>query len=204
MRDYEALVSASTPITPELLTQFAASYGQDLPDLKGRDRITDKNPWNFDAVGLILRLFPGARIVHVRRNPVETGLSIFRNEFPKFQTFTGRLQDIGHYYGECARLMAHWERLAGDRLMTVQYENFAGHFAAAAPALLEYCGLAWEEGCGNFQGQKRAIATLSTVQAREPVSDRSGRAPRYERHLAPLVDALSAAGVDLETGALRR
>lgn len=202
MREYEASVVSSAAITPQLLSQLATSYLQDLPQLKGRDRITDKNPWNFDAVGLILKLFPEAHFVHVRRNPVETCWSIFRNEFPKFQTFTQRLEDIGHYYGEYARLMAHWERLAGARLTTIQYEDFVAGFDAAAPALLASCGLAWEENCRHFQSQPRAIATISTVQAREAVSDRSGRARRYDRHLAPLIDALTAAGVNLQTGEL--
>ena len=203
MHEYLSIVAGAPPIPTDRLTQFAKGYFADLGDLGGADHITDKNPWNFDAVGLILRVFPNACIIHVRRNPVETGLSIFRNEFPKFQTFTHRLGHIGHYYGEYARLMAHWERVASERLITIQYESFAAHFDDAAPALLRACDLEWEEACRHFQVTKRAIATLSTVQAREPVVDRSGRARRYQRHLAPLIDALTAAGVDLGTGAAR-
>ena len=90
-------------------------------------------------------MFPDARIIHVRRNPVETGLSIFRNEFRKFLPFASRLEDIGHYYGEYARLMAHWERVLGDRFTTIQYEDFVAQFETAAPALLAACGLEWEE-----------------------------------------------------------
>ena len=200
MGEYVSMAATAAGIPRQTLSRFEQAYFQGLPDLRGADHITDKNPWNFDAIGLILMLFPHARIVHVRRNPIETGLSIYRNEFPKFQAFTHRLDHIGHYYGEYARLMAHWERVAGERVTTIQYESFAANFDEAAPALLQACGLGWQEACRHFQTSKRAIATLSTVQAREPVADRSGRAQRYERHLAPLVDALSAAGVDLRTG----
>ena len=80
------------------------------------------------TLGLILGLFPQARIIHVRRDPVETGLSIYRNEFPKFATFAHRLADIGHYYGEYARLMAHWDSVLKGRFMTVQYEELVADF----------------------------------------------------------------------------
>ncbi|HYM34403.1 MAG TPA: sulfotransferase, partial [Steroidobacteraceae bacterium] len=145
------------------LSQLVRRYFAGLPDLHAFECVTDKNPWNFDAIGLILTLFPRAKIVHVRRNPIETCLSILRNEFTKFQPFTQHPDHIGHYYGQYARLMNHWERIADDRLITIQYENFAAHFANAAPALIRSCGLEWEESCGTFQKSNRVIATLSTV-----------------------------------------
>lgn len=162
--------------------------------------VTDKNPWNFDAIALVLRLFPDARIIHVRRNPVETGFSIFRNQFPKLQPFANRLEDIGHYYGEYARLMAHWQRIAGTRFTTVQYEEFVHDFDTAGPALLAACGLDWEESCRNFWKSRRVISTMSTVQARRPPESGMGRADLYATHLAPLAAALRDSGVDLQTG----
>jgi hypothetical protein len=153
-------------------------------------------------VGLIARLFPAAKIVHVRRNPLETGLSIFRHEFTKFWPFAHRLEDIGHFYGQYAQLVAHWERVLPERFVTIQYEDLATDFAARAPALVPACGLAWEAQCLNFQTAQRAISTFSAVQAREPVSLRNGKAERYRRHLDVLADALRAGHVDLTTGAL--
>ncbi|MFO1394375.1 MAG: sulfotransferase [Steroidobacteraceae bacterium] len=202
-REYLALVAASSPLTAELRTNFVRACTDQLPDLGAADHYTDKNPWNFDAVGLILTLFPDAHVVHVRRNPIETGLSIYCHEFTKFQPFTQRLDHIGHYYGQYARLMSHWERVAGDRMTTIQYEAFAADLDRTAPALLRACGLEWEDGCRTFQRSGNVIATLSAIQVRRPVSPRSGRVRRYERHLGPLVEALEAAGVDLETGAVR-
>jgi hypothetical protein len=201
-REYLARAAQARDVPAATCANLVRAYFDQLPQLHGRDHITDKNPWNFDAVGLILSLFPNAHLIHVRRNPLETGLSIYRHEFPKFQPFTQRLEHIGHYYGQYARLMAHWQHLAGERMTTVQYEDFVADFAHAAPALVRACGLEWEEPCANFQARASVIATLSAVEAREPVTDRSGRARRYARHLQPLVAGLTAAGVDLETGEL--
>jgi tetratricopeptide (TPR) repeat protein len=200
-REYLRLVAELRPVTEETWTNFQRAYLDRLPELGAADHITDKNPWNFDAVGLILALLPDAHVIHVRRNPVETGLSIYSHPLPKFQSFAQRLEHIGHYYGQYARLMRHWEQLAGDRMTTIQYEDFAADFDRAAPALLDACGLGWEEDCRNFQHSERVIATLSAMQVRRPVKRAAGRARRYERHLRPLVEALQSAGVDLATGA---
>lgn len=199
----EACLTGGALPNPAQCRQWAADYLQEAPAAGAADHLTDKHPLNFEAVGLIARLFPDAPILHVRRNPRETALSIFRHEFSKFWTFAHRLEDIGHYYGQYARLMAHWERIHPGRVLTLQYEDLARDFDAAIPAVLTWCGLDWEPQCGGFQSAPRPISTFSAVQAREPVTIRIGKADRYQRHLAPLLDALEAAGVDPETGALR-
>jgi tetratricopeptide (TPR) repeat protein len=178
-------------------------YQREAP-VPGRriDRITDKHPLNFEAAGLIARLFPTAPMIHVRRNPIETGWSIFHHEFSKFWTFAHRLDDIGHFYGQYARLVEHWERTLGRRFVTVQYETLVADFEREARRIVAECGLDWEQRCLDFQTADRAITTFSAVQAREPVESRNGAATRYRARLGPLVQALQAAGVDLETGAL--
>lgn len=202
LREYLALHEAQRSPDERTLQEWAKAYFAELPDLAAADHSTDKHPLNFEAAGLITRLFPHAVIVHVRRNPVETCLSLYRQEFNKLWTFAHRLADIGHHYGHYARLVAHWERALPGRFVTIQYEDFVTSFERAAPELVQACGLAWEPQCLQFQSTPRAIVTFSTVQAREPVKLGNGRAKRYERHLAPLVDALNRAGVDLTTGAL--
>lgn len=163
----------------------------------------DKHPRNLEAAGLITRLFPDARIVMLRRNPVETGLSIFRQEFSKYWEFAHDLADIGHFQGGYARLMAHWASvLPASNVTTIQYEEFVGDFEAQARALVEFCGLEWDPACLDYANSPRAIATFSSVEVRDAVSLRQ-HAPRYAAHLGPLVSALQDAGVDLATGALR-
>jgi Flp pilus assembly protein TadD len=183
--------------------RWRAYVRQQLPKHAAASAVTDKNPWNFDAVALILGLFPDARIIHVRRNAVETCFSIYRNEFSKLVRFTNRLEDIAHYYGEYARVMAHWDRVAGDRIMTIQYEDFVRRLDESVPELITACGLDWEEGCRRFWEKERPVSTISTMQVRRPPSKPSTRAQAYHMHLGPLVHALESMSVDLETGGLR-
>ncbi len=199
----EAKKAGPSQISAQRWRDWVKAYWYDLPDVGGADHVTDKNPFNFEAVGLIVQLFPSAKIVHLRRNPIETGLSIFRNEMPKFVSFANRLEDIGHYYGQYARLVAHWERALPDGFQTIQYEDFVADFDRAAPALLATCGLNWEEACGEHDKHSRPIATFSAVQVRDAVRPQEERARQYEPYLKPLVDTLDAAGVDMTTGALR-
>jgi tetratricopeptide (TPR) repeat protein len=185
-----------------VLENWARAYFRDLPNIGSADHVTDKHPRNFEAAGLIARMLPNAVIVNVRRNPVETCLSIYRQEFNKHWTFAHRLADIADYYRRYAQLVAQWERTLPGRFVTIQYEDFASDFARAAPALLQACGLSWQPQCLEFQKTPRAIATFSTVQARSAVALGNGRAERYAKHLGPLIAALSGAGIDLQTGAL--
>lgn len=188
---------------PETTRQrWREAFWRELPEAGGRAAVTDKNPWNFDALGLILELFPDARVIHVRRDPVETGLSIFRNEFPKFASFAHRLEDIGHYYGQYARLMSHWQTVLHDRFLTIQYDDLVADDARAVPELLQFCGLEWEDACRDFSSSKRVIGTMSAVQARRPLTAfRQGRSGRYAPYLSPLIAALRRACVDLRSGA---
>lgn len=180
--------------------EWRASYRRLWPEHGDALAVTDKNPWNFDAIGLILALFPNARVIHVRRNAVETAFSIWRNEFSRLLRFTHRLEDIGHYYGEYARVMAHWERICGASFRTIQYEEFVARFDEAAPELVAYCGLEWDEACASFWTSDRTVSTISTMQVRKPPKRASARSEAYAAHLGPLVESLRSMGVDLETG----
>jgi len=189
------------------LQDWAKFYFRDLPDATdrgGADHITDKHPRNFEGAGFITRLLPNAVIAHVRRNPVETCLSIYRQDFNKHWTFAHRLTDIAEYYVRYAHLVAQWERvLPREKFFTIQYEDFVADFANAAPKLVQACGLEWEPQCLEFQKNEHPIATFSAVQARGPVALGEGRARRYEKFLGPLIAALEAGGIDLQTGALK-
>jgi tetratricopeptide (TPR) repeat protein len=193
----------SASLTQQRLQQWSRQYLEQLPrqTLPG-SRITDKHPLNFQAAGLIARLFPHAAIIHVRRHPLETALSIYCHEFEKHWDFATSLEHIGHFYGQYARLMAHWQHVLGPRLVTIDYERLAGSMASEAPALLQACSLEWEEACLVPHQSPQRIATLSAVQARQPVLVRNHRASLYAGYLEPLTTALRAAGVDPDSGAL--
>lgn len=183
--------------------RWAEAYLAGVGDLGGRDHLTDKMPRNLEAVALIDRLFPDAPIVLVRRDPVETCLSLYRQEFSRDWTFAHDLSDLGRAYGLSARLAAHWTRTRPGRLIEVQYEALAADFEAEARRIVTACGLDWDPACANPAASPRPIATFSTVSARAPVRVMNGRAQAYRAHLGPLIEALEAEGVDLTTGALR-
>lgn len=185
-------LNANRTVTHEQLQKLARIYLDEGPARDGV--ITDKNPLNFEAVGLIMRLFPNAVVIHMRRDPLETGLSIFRHEFAKFWRFAHRLEDIGHFYAHYNMLVEHWQRVYPERFITVQYEDFASNFASGVKQVVAGCGLEWEDACEHYQDSAPVIATLSAVQAREPVSVRRGKADLYAGHLGPLREALEAFG----------
>lgn len=167
--------------------------------------VADKQPSNVFSVGLAARLFPAARFIHIRRNPVETGLSIHRRHFTQAWPFTTDLVDVAHYYAEHLRIAEHWATAFADRFAFVQYEDLVGSFEPEMRRLIAFCGLEWNAACLSFEEQDRAVMTFSAAQVREGLtSSRLSSAGPYRKRLAPLIDAFDALGVDLETGARRR
>ncbi len=164
--------------------------------------LADKQPANFQSIGLIRLLFPEAKIIHIRRAPMETGFSIFRRNFSRQWPFAHDLTTIGHYYGLYADLMAHWEAMHEDAIAFVQYEDLVADFEGHLRRLLERCGLPWDDSCLRFHEADRPVITFSAVQVREgPSKSHLGAAEPYLEFLEPLREALIAADVDLATGA---
>lgn len=194
-------IDNSGVLTADERRAFAARYLAGAP--RGARHFTDKNLLNIDAIGFLVQVFPAAKIVNVRRAPLECGLGIYRQDFLKFWTYATSLEDIGRRYGQYARLVAHWEKFYADRFLTVQYETFTDNFEEEARRLIAFCGLGWEAACLDFQSAERIAATISAAQVREPVKKRAGRAEAYAKYLGPLRASLDKAGVDLETGALK-
>lgn len=167
--------------------RWREDYWRELPELGHALAITDKNPWNVDAIGLILQLFPQARILHLSRDPRETGLSIFRNEFPKFATFATRLEDIAHYAAQQGRLIGHWSRILSGRFLALRHEEVVADIEGSLRRVLDFCGLDWEARCLDFRDDPRPVATMSAVQVRAAPGALALRARRYAAHLGPLL-----------------
>lgn len=181
---------------------WARAYLEGLDALEGRDHVTDKMPRNLESVGLITRLFPDAPILLIRRDPVETCLSLYRQEFSRDWSFAHDLVDLGRAYGLSARFAAHWARVLPGRMIEVRYESLAAEYDSEAHRILAACGLDWDPACANPAASPRPIATFSTVSARAPVRVMNDRSA-YRPLLGPLIETLEAEGVDLRTGALR-
>ncbi len=154
-------------------------------------RVTDKMPRNFLFIGLIALAMPNARIIHCRRSPMDTCLSCFTLHFPRGQEFSYDLAELGAYYRLYRRLMDHWHRVLPGRIFDIDYEDVVADPARKARELIDACGLEWDEACLDFHRTKRQVMTASATQVREPVHTRSvARWRRFERHLAPLREAL--------------
>ena len=151
----------------------------------------DKMPNNFHHIGLIHLILPNARIIDARRHPMAGCFSCYAQLFARGQTFTYDLVDLGRYYRDYARLMDHWDEVLPGRVHRVQYEHMVDDTEAQIRALLDYCGLEYEEQCLRFYETGRAIRTPSAEQVRQPVYRQGLEHWRnYEKHLAPLKEAL--------------
>jgi tetratricopeptide (TPR) repeat protein len=158
---------------------------------RGAPRFVDKMPNNFASIGLLALALPNARFVNARRHPLDTCLSCFRQLFARGQPFTYDLTEIGEYYLEYEKMMAHWHAVLPGRVLDVQYEDVVADLEGQARRLLDHCGLPWEDACLRYWETERAIRSASSEQVRLPIYDTSiGRWHRYERELAPLIEIL--------------
>ena len=176
------------------LRRLGQAYLASLPALPtGKSRLTDKTTANFWYVGLIRLIFPGARVIHTVRDPVDTCLSCFSKLFTSGQAFTYDLGELGRYYRCYSELMDHWRTvLPAGAMLDVRYEEVVENLEQQVRRLLEFCGLSWDDRCLSFHQTARTVATASTVQVRRPLYDSSvGRWRRYEKHLGPLLAELS-------------
>ncbi len=157
----------------------------------GRPFFIDKMPNNFAHVGLIHLMLPGARIIDARRHPLGCCFSGFKQHFARGQAFTYDLTDIGHYYADYVELMAHFDAVLPGRVHRVFYEAMVEAPEREVRALLDYCGLPFEEGCLRFYENDRAVRTASSEQVRRPIfTEGVDQWRNYEPWLDPLKTAL--------------
>jgi len=158
------------------------------------DRITDKLPGNFRLLGLIHLALPNARIIHVRRDPLDTCLSCFSKLFTGRQPFAYDLGELGRYYRAYESLMAHWRSVLRPAVMLeVRYEDLVADLAPQARRIVAHCGLEWDERCLVFHQTRRPVRTASATQVRQPLYRSAvGRARPYAAMLGPLIAALQS------------
>lgn len=157
-------------------------------------RFIDKLPHNFLYVGHIARALPKAKIICLRRDPMDTCLGNFRQLFAlssPYYDYSFDLMDVGRYYLLFDHLMAHWRRLLPGRFLEVRYEDLVAAQRPVTERLLDFCELPWEEACMAFERNEAPVATASLVQVREPISTAYlGRWRRYGQDMAPLAELL--------------
>lgn len=165
-------------------------------------RFTDKFPGNFHYVGFIARALPHAKIVCLRRHPMDTVLSNFRNLFAissRYYDYSYDLLDIAAYYARFDRLMAFWEKVLPGRVLQVRYEDLVANQEAETRRLLAYCDLDWSDTCLSFHDNMQPVSTPSAAQVRRPIyTDSVARWRRHEAALAPVRQFFERAGIAVD------
>jgi tetratricopeptide (TPR) repeat protein len=181
-------------ISAQRLDAMAARYRAELLRVSANaSYVTDKRPDNFLYIGLIKRLFPDARIVHTRRNPLDNCLSVYFLHLEQQMSYALDLMDIGHYYREYRRLMDHWKTLYPDDIYDFDYDTLIAQPEPTLERLCEFLGLEWPGQVPKVATRSAAIRTASVWQVREPLyATSSGRSRNYATELAPLREYLAA------------
>ncbi|WP_167547201.1 tetratricopeptide repeat-containing sulfotransferase family protein [Stieleria maiorica] len=162
----------------------------------GAQHVTDKMPTNFMHLGLIATLFPGATVIHCRRNPMDVFVSCY------CQNLNAPFCDLDQlvvYHRNYRRMMAHWERVLPIKIHTSDYESLVAQPETQARQMIRHCGLPWDDACLQFHSNDRAVHTPSKWQVRQPMYRSSvEKWRRFEKHLAPIAEQVFAE-IDSET-----
>ncbi len=174
----------------------ASHYGRLARVLPGDVAVVEKLPTNYLYVGFIRRALPNARIIALRRSPLDSCFAMFRSLFGAAYPFSYDFDELARYYAAYERLMAHWSTLYGDTLHFVSYEELVKQPHVVGAAAARYCGLQWNSRAVDIQNNRSVSLTASASQVRMPIyGSSSGRWRSYEAHLGPLISALRAQGV---------
>ncbi|MFQ5643502.1 MAG: tetratricopeptide repeat protein [Thiogranum sp.] len=181
-----------TLLNQEKADALAGQYLRHLDELSPEaTRVVDKMPGNFRFLGLIELLFPGTRVIHCTREPLDTCLSCYFQDFSRSHAYSYDLARLGAYYKDYRRLMEHWEGVLQIPVLNVSYEELVADQEAVSRRMVEFCDLEWNEDCLRFHETRRFVATASYDQVRRPLYRKSvARWKHYESHLGPLMDAL--------------
>jgi hypothetical protein len=167
------------------------AYQRGLP-VHGTSMLTDKRPDNFLHVGLIKTLFPQAKIIHTRRDPLDNLLSLYFLHLDPGMAYALDLADAAHWLGEHDRLMVHWKTLYPNDIFDVDYDELVRDPKPVIEGLLEFLGLGWEDGLLDFHRGTTAVKTASVWQVRQPLHARSsGRWRNYASQLEAVAALLN-------------
>jgi tetratricopeptide (TPR) repeat protein len=179
----------------EQATEIALMYESTLQKIAGPEtkpaHITDKMPHNFLNVGLIALLFPNVKIIHTKRNPIDTCLSIYFQNFNDAHPYAFNLSNLGFHYKQYERIMRHWHEVLPGRIMDINYEDTIVDPEFWSRKLINHIGLEWDDACLAPHKLERSVKTASHWQVRQPIYKTSvQRWKNYEKYLEPLIEAL--------------
>jgi len=196
-RDNAESVRRIAALPTDALDAAASRYLAELHALApDKTRIVDKLPGNFNYLGLVGLMLPGAKIIYCARDPRDIGLSIFTFRFHGSHGYAHDLADLGWYIGEHDRLMAHWKAALPNSILTVKLSDWVEDFDGTLARLLDHVGLPPDPNCARFYEGDSRVRTVSYAQVRQPVNARGiGRWKAYANELAPLIAELENAGL---------
>jgi tetratricopeptide (TPR) repeat protein len=198
-RDFESprypAVLAQLPIAESV--RFAEKYLDDTRVYRtGKPRFIDKMPNNFRHIGFIHLLFPNAKIIDARREPMACCFGNLKQLFARGQEFTYSIEDIARYYRTYLELMDHWDAALPGRVLRIHHEDVVDDLERSVRLVLDFCELPFEPACVEFHRTERSIRTASSEQVRQPIF-REGldQWRNFEAWLGPLREALGDAPV---------
>ena len=199
----QALLAAASPSGHDVFARtaradpatVAANYRQLAAPLN-HGLVIEKLPMNYLYLGAIHRALPHARLVIVRRSPLDSCFAMYRTLFGDAYPFSYDFQDLARYYSAYETLMRHWRSTLGERMHEIVYEELVAAPAEVAAKLAQYCDLVWSPQALDVQNTGGVSLTASAAQIRRPIyGTSSGRWRHYRKHLRPLIDALRARGI---------
>ena len=190
------LVQRSTTLD---LADLGRAYCANLGD-GPEERMIDKTPVNFLYLGLIAAALPNARIIHLRRNPMDACYAMYKTLFRMAYPFSYDLGDLARYWIGYDQLMTHWKRmLPPEQFIEIDYEDLVANQEVVSRRLIDFVGMPWQDECLAFERNPQPSLTASAAQVRLPIYASSVALwRRYENELAPLKAALEAAGVAID------
>ncbi|MDX1517577.1 MAG: sulfotransferase [Woeseiaceae bacterium] len=202
--DYREPKRFSTRLVEEAAAVDPAALGKAYIASSERMRGTtpgfvDKLPSNFLYLPLILKALPNAKVVHLRRNPMDACFSSFKQLFADAYPHSYEQQEMARHHARYFHLMECWRDRFGDRFLDVTYEDVTSNLEENARGMIDYLGLPWEDACLEFHKQQTAVTTASAVQVRQPAHTKSvGRWRHYARHLRPMQKTLRERNVPFD------
>lgn len=192
----DAVSKHETAIRRELLGEalrrkLAAAYLRTLDTHgPGAERVVDKATFNSDYLGVIHSVFPNARMIYLRRDPIDSCLSCYFQLFSVGRSFTMDLADLAHYYREHHRLVAHWRRVLPEgTLLDVPYAELVEDQESWTRRIVDFLGLEWDDRCLDFHKTVRPVLTASNWQVRQKIYKSSVKRWRnYEKYIGPLLE----------------
>ena len=176
-------------ITPENAGKLGDIYAGRIEKINSAAKfVTDKMPGNFIRIGLIAAAMPNARIIHCRRDAVDTCLSCYKQIFARGQYWSYDLEDLGHFYNCYEDIMAYWRDVLPGRFYEINYEALVNDMENETRKLVDYTGTGWDDACLTPHLNKRSVLTASKAQVIQPVYKTSVESWRkYEDYIEPLI-----------------